>query len=106
MLRRGMFTPAKNSTRGCQCMEMHPYGYLRIGAIWRLCMCILASVCLCVCFHFFPEKLMYGDTLLRRIYVLFLPFNISCLCLPLEAVMSTEAAFSSPQEQWSVEPGY
>lgn len=49
MLMRGMFTPAKNSTRGCQCMEMHPYGYLLIGAIWRLCMCILASVCLCVC---------------------------------------------------------
>lgn len=73
-----------------------------------LFVCMLKCVCVyvCVCFRFFPEKLMYGDAQLRRIYVLFLPFNISCLCLPLEAVMSTEAAFSSPQEQWSVEPGY
>lgn len=95
---------------------MHPYGYLLIGAIWHLCMRILGSVCLCVCmrkfvdvcvcFRSFPEKLMCGDAQLQGIYFLFLPFNISCLCLPLEAVMSTEAAFSSPQEQWSVEPGY
>lgn len=69
-------------------------------------------VCVCVCP--FPEELncfvcvavIYGDAKFQRIHFLVLPFNTSCLCLPLETVMRTEPAFSSPQEQWSAEAGY
>lgn len=74
------------------------------------------GICACVCLRVgpFPEELkcfpcaavIYEDAEFQRIHFLVLPFNTSCLCLPSEAVMRTEQAFSSPQEQRSVEPGY
>lgn len=92
----------------CICLLLYVECICTVSPCWHLCTCAVCFVCssFCVYFQISSSNLFCFMSMMQRIHFLVLPFNTSCLCLPLEAVMMKKQAFSSPQEQLSVEPGY